>query len=457
MDYKVITPCGPVRGTGCKLPGVAAYKGIRYATAGRWEYPVQVTHWDGEYDATQYGAGCYQPRSFYDEEQNQKKYFYYNEFRKGETYTYCEDCLFLNIWTPADATPDSKLPVLFYIHGGGFTGGCGNEKHFDDPVWPTKGVIAVTINNRLGPLAFLCLPQLAAEAGRTGNYGLCDQLCALHWVRDNIAAFGGDVDRITIMGQSAGAMSVQQLCLSPQTEGLFAGAVLSSGGGVIPMMAAKPAETHYDFWQQIMRNAGCPDLASFRALPPETLFEVWQAGKKAIKGGATATSPCIDGEFIVKSGPETVKAGEQRSVPYLLGTTSHDMMPPILFKMSRDWCRVQAERNGPPAYCWMFDRMLPGDDKGAWHSSDLWYWFGTLDNCWRPFDEKDRRLSEEMVQYLVNFARTGDPNGGGLPQWKPIGKGQNKPLCLGERPTHMGNVNMAKLTYLMLTNKATGE
>lgn len=457
MAYLVNTPCGPVQGCAGRLPGVAAYKGIRYATAGRWEYPAQVTHWDGVYDATHYGNCSYQPRAFYNEEDVPEKAFYYVEFRKGESYTYSEDCLFLNVWTPADATPDSKLPVLFYIHGGGFTGGCGHEKHFDGPVWPTKGVIAVTINYRLGPLGFCCLPQLAAEAGRTGNYGLCDQLCALHWVRDNIAAFGGDADRITVMGQSAGAMSVQQLCLSPQAEGLLAGAVLSSGGGVSEMMSAKPAEAHYDFWQQVMRNAGCASLEAFRALEPEKLFQVWQAGKKSIKGGAQATSPCIDGEYLVKTGVETVRAQEQRHVPYLLGTTSHDVMPPMLFKMSRDWCRTQADQNGPAAWCWFFDRKLPGDDNGAWHSSDLWYWFGTLDNGWRPFTQQDRRLSEEMVQYLTNFVKTGDPNGGGLPQWDAIRKGQNKVLRLGEKPTHMGGVNMVKLTHTMLTNKAVGE
>ena len=169
MSFERTTPCGVISGTACQWPGIAAYKGIRYATAGRWEFPVPVTHWDGVYDATQYGACCYQPRAFYDEAAAPGKAFYYNEFRKGETYTYSEDCLFLNIWTPADAAPEDKLPVIFYIHGGGFTGGCGHEKHFDGPVWPTKGCVAVTINYRLGPMGFVCLPALADEAGSSGN------------------------------------------------------------------------------------------------------------------------------------------------------------------------------------------------------------------------------------------------------------------------------------------------
>ena len=134
MDYIVNTPCGSVQGCPGRVPGTAAYKGIRYATAGRWEYPKQVTGWVGVYDATQYGNCSYQPRAFYNEEDVPEKAFYYNEFRKGETYTYSEDCLFLNVFTPDTAKPGDKLPVLVYIHGGGFTGGCGHEKHFDGPV-----------------------------------------------------------------------------------------------------------------------------------------------------------------------------------------------------------------------------------------------------------------------------------------------------------------------------------
>ncbi|MFR7451999.1 MAG: carboxylesterase/lipase family protein [Gemmiger sp.] len=450
------TPCGPITGCGCQWPGVAAYKGIRYATAGRWEYPTPVTRWEGTYQATAYGAACYQPRSFYDEAQVPEKAFYYNEFRRGEHYDYSEDCLFLNIWTPADAGPDAKLPVLFYIHGGGFTGGCGHEKHFDGPAWPTKGVVAVTINYRLGPLGFACLPELSAEAGHTGNYGLYDQLCALQWVHDNIAAFGGDPDRVTLMGQSAGAMSVQQLCLSPLTRGLAASAVMSSGGGVGEEFAATPAPDHYAFWQAVMRRAGCADLAEFRALAPQALFAAWQQ-EKAADGGRMRTAPVIDGRLIPRDGMAAARRGDQLPIPYLMGSTSEDIVPPIVHRMAKGWCRLQADQGRPAAYAWFFDRRLPGDGNGAWHSSDLWYWFGTLDHCWRPMTAKDRLLSEQMVQYLTNFARTGDPNGGGLPRWEAVRKGQSRVLRLGEGETRMGGVNIAKLTHTMLTNKAVGE
>ena len=450
------TPCGPITGCGCQWPGVAAYKGIRYATAGRWEYPTPVTHWEGTYQATAYVAACYQPRSFYDEAQVPEKAFYYNEFRRGEHYDYSEDCLFLNIWTPADAGPDAKLPVLFYIHGGGFTGGCGHEKHFDGPAWPAKGVVAVTVNYRLGPLGFACLPELSAEAGHTGNYGLYDQLCALQWVHDNIAAFGGDPDRVTLMGQSAGAMSVQQLCLSPLTRGLAAGAVMSSGGGVGEEFAATPAPDHYAFWQAVMRRAGCADLAEFRALAPQALFAAWQH-EKAADGNNMRTAPVIDGRLIPREGMAAARRGDQLPIPYLMGSTSEDIVPPIVHRMAKGWCRLQADQGRPAAYAWFFDRRLPGDGNGAWHSSDLWYWFGTLDHCWRPMTAHDRLLSEQMVQYLCNFAATGNPNGGGLPLWQPVYKGQSRVLRLGQGDTRMGGVNTAKLTHTMLTNKAVGE
>ena len=452
MDYIVNTPCGTVQGCASRVAGTAAYKGIRYATAGRWEYPVQVTHWDGVYDATAYGACSYQPRSFYNEEENLKKIFYYNEFRKGETYTYSEDCLFLNIFAPDTTREGDGLPVLIYIHGGGFTGGCGHEKHFDGPVWPTKGVIGVTLNYRLGPMGFVCLPQLKEEAGVTGNYGLYDQLTAIKWVKDNIAAFGGDPENITIMGQSAGAMSVQQHSLSPLSEGLFQRAVMSSGGGVSKMLAAAPAEKHYAFWQKAMENAGCESLAEFRAIQPEKLFDVWNETKKELR--TPGSFPCIDGRLVVGTGAQLLAEGKQHAIAYMAGSTSEDMMPPILQNMARTWCAAQ----DVPSYTWYFDRQLPGDDNGAWHSADLWYWFGTLENCWRPMEQKDHDLSEQMVDYLCNFVRTGNPNNTGvLPTWIASDKTQKRVLRLGEKKTHMCKPSMLKMVKTMLTNKAVGE
>ena len=446
MDYIVNTPCGAVQGCPGNVPGTAAYKGIRYATAGRWEYPKQVTGWEGTYDATAYGACSYQPRSFYNEEENLKKIFYYKEFRKGETYTYSEDCLFLNVFTPENAKAGDKLPVLIYIHGGGFTGGCGHEKPFDGPIWPAEGIIGVTLNYRLGPMGFVCLPQLKEEAGYTGNYGLFDQMTAIQWVRDNISAFGGDPENITIMGQSAGAASVQLHSTSPMTTGMFRKAVMSSGCGLGSLLSGD-MEKSCAFWQAVMKMCGCGTLAQFRALPVETLFEAWQRARKEIKGGSAATFPVKDGRF-------SVDGAAVHDIPYMAGSTSEDIAPPILQSMTRKWI---AKRQ-TASYTWYFNRRLPGDDNGAWHSADLWYWFGTLGNCWRPMEEKDQELSRQMVAYLSNFVRTGNPNKSGqLPTWIASDKGQKRVMMLGEQPTGMGKPNLFKMIKTMLTNKAVGE
>ena len=453
MEYIVNTPCGVVRGCPGRIPGTAAYKGIRYATAGRWEYPELVTEWEGIYDATAYGNCSYQPRAFYNEEENLKKIFYYNEFRKGETYSYSEDCLFLNVFTPGEAREGDKLPVLVYIHGGGFTGGCGHEKHFDGPVWPARGVIGVTLNYRLGPMGFVCLPELKEESGHTGNYGLYDQLTALKWVKNNIAAFGGDPENITLMGQSAGAMSVQQHCLSPLSDGLFHKAVMSSGGGVSALMAAPAPEKHYAFWQAVMEKAGCASLEEFRALDPAILFEVWQETKKEVKGGGQACSPVLDGELIIGAGTDLLAQGKQKQIPYIMGSNSEDIMVPIIQGMASSWCAAQRK----PSFCYYLERQLPGDDNGAWHSSDLWYWFGTLDNGWRPWEDRDREIAEQMTSYLCNFAKTGNPNGENLPKWQRTCRKNQKSLLLGDGETAMGKPRITKMIVTMLTNKAVGE
>ncbi len=438
MDKIISTPCGKIKGIYCESEGTVAFKGIRYATAERWTYPKIVTHWQGTYDASAFGNCSYQPRSFYNEEENPGKIFYYNEFRKGETYNYDEDCLFLNIWAPEDATENSKLPVLIYIHGGGFTGGCGHEKHFDGPVWAKKGVIAVTLNYRLGPMGFICLPELKAEAGHTGNYGLYDQLAAIEWVKNNIFSFGGDSEKITVMGQSAGAMSVQHLCQSELTDGLFRSAVMSSGVALGSFMTSEP-EKNYKLWKSVMNDTGAKTLEEFRKISPEKLFEAW----KSQKGASMAASPVKDGILIKdKAAP--------KDIPYMVGSTSHDIVPAVLYSMTVGW----GKKNH--AYVWHFGHSLPGDNKGAWHSSDLWYWFGTLRNCWRPMGERDYILSEEMSDYLCNFVITSNPNGRGLPLWEKCRNGKTV-MCFNEDGTSSGKVNMFELIKTTLTNKPVGE
>ena len=388
--------------------------------------------------------------TFYNEEENPKKYFYYKEFRKGESYTYSEDCLFLNIFVPDTAREGDNLPVVVFIHGGSFTGGCGNEKHFDGPTWPLKGVIGVTVNYRLGPLGFLALPELKEEAGKVGNYGLYDQLTALKWIRNNIASFGGDSENITLMGQSAGAMSVQLHCLSPLSRGHFEKAVMCSGGGVSRIMSFAKPERHYAFWRAVMVTAGCSTLEEFRAVSPEVLFSAWQRAKREVKGGGSAAFPCMDGELVTGCGVDILRSGEHSKIPYMCGSTSDDFGSPMLHSLAKKWCLVQ----NVPSYNWLFDRRIPGDDRGAWHSGDLWYWFGTLENSWRPMDKKDYELSGLMTDYLTNFAKFGDPNGDGLPTWNTVNSGT---LHIGESEPSVHKVNNAKLWYSLFKTKSVGE
>ena len=158
--------------------------------------------------------------------------------------------------------------------------------------------------------------------------------------------------------------------------------------------------------------------------------------------------------FPVKDGRFAVEGAQPHNIPYMAGSTSHDMAPPVLQNMTRKWIAKREK----PSYTWYFDRMLPGDENGAWHSSDLWYWFGTLPNCWRPMEEKDYELSEQMVSYLCNFAKNGDPNKAAvLPTWIASDKNQKRVMIMGEKDTHMGKPSMLKMIHTMLTNKAVGE
>ena len=407
FDHLRRTPCGYIRGVAAKTPGVTAYKGIRYAEAGRWEYPKQVTHWNGIYDASEFGPISMQENTIIPEDKNGRDPFYYIEFREGLDYTYSEDCQYLNIWAPDDA---EKAPVIVYIHGGAFLGGSSWEKTFDEPVWPSQGVIAVTLNYRLSLFGYACLPELTAEAGHTGNYGLYDQLCALQWVHDNIEAFGGDPDNITIMGQSAGGSSVQMLCSTHATENLIRQAVISSGvtsDSEKWMSTSKTMEKRYEFWESWKKDVGVASLQELRAISAEDLLRSFEDQFAKSYGNVMANmGPVWDNASFPKE-------GFNLQIPYLLGGNTEDTGTAAADALA--WCAKQPV----DSYSYCFARQLPGDEKGAWHSADLWYWFGTLENCWRPFTDGDYALSNTMIEYLTNFAKTGDPNGEGLPVWEP--------------------------------------
>lgn len=408
------TGCGKIRGL-LDDAGVAEYRGIRYATAERWKYPEPVDSWDGVYDATAFGAACTQMRTFDREAVKDPEPFYYREYRKSMDFDYSEDCLFLNIWAPVYA---SHAPVILYIHGGAFMGGCGNEMHMSGTEFAKRGVIFVSINYRLGVFGFLCSRGLEEESGHTGNYGLYDQAEAVRWVHRHIASFGGDPDRITLFGQSAGAMSIQQLVLSPSIKPLITGAIMSSGGGVGREFAATaPVQDSLEYCSRITKLLGGTPQEWRKKTAEEVLTAVKSAADRNI---LNHLCPHVDGQLIPEDPIRVVSEGKMADIPYLLSTNSEDMFPEILSRMAVDFCASVNALHRKPAWYFRFSRQLPGDDSGAFHSAELWYTMGTLSRCWRPMAETDYALSHALVSALCCFAQNGSPESTALPAWPPL-------------------------------------
>jgi para-nitrobenzyl esterase len=287
---------------------------------------------------------------------------------------------------------------------------------------------------------------------------LYDQVAALQWIQRNISSFGGDPKQVTVMGQSAGAMSVQILCCSPLTDGLFHRAVMSSGGGVGKIFSVnKTTEERFSFWEQVMKKAKCSSLKEFRDVSPNILFEAWEQAKKENKNSGMVASPCLDGTLLPESQIKVCKQGKQKNISYMIGSNSEDIVPPLLYSMAKKWCLLQETQKKQETYLYHFEHQLPGDDNGAWHSSDLWYWFGTYGNSWRPMTELDEQLSRQMVSYLMNFVKTGNPNGTDLPQWNPMLKDNPCIMTFSEEARPVKKISMGKLVKAMVTNKAVGE
>lgn len=392
--------------------GIRYFRGIEYAKAGRWEYPRLIERYDGDYDATRFGTCCWQLRAF--DEDAECCPFYHKEFRGGAEYEYGEDCLYLNIYAPENA---EALPVAVYIHGGSFTGGCAHENMISGEGLCRRGVIFVSLNYRLGPYGFASHPDLA-QNGACGNFGLFDQLTALEWVHKNIAGFGGDPKKITLVGQSAGAMSIAEHCLSPMSEGLFRGAVMMSGAGAFKgAVSPRTPEQTRSFWDKICAEAGVSDMAALRETDAKTLYYAWLSAKNKNPLSILCTAPVLDGRLVARLPAETLKAGAQRNIPYLVGITANDMLPALLRTFAKGWMDTQKKAGMAPCFGYFFDRALPGDDCGAWHASDMLYMFETLRTNWRPFTEDDYALSSKMGDMLSAFVKSGSPACGSLPAW----------------------------------------
>lgn len=320
---------------------------------------------------------------------------------------------------------------MLWIHGGAFSGGFGHEMEFDGEAFARRDVILVTINYRLGMCGFMAHPQLTAEndGNGSGNYGLFDQLAALQWVKKNIRAFGGDPDNITVFGQSAGACSVQALISSPLTAGLISKAIIQSGGGLNGPLAAMPRAELEKVNEELWNLAGMTTLEEMRACPPERFGEVVSAYGKSKGGSVHPFWMTVDGELLTRPLTEAALAGGQLDIPYMIGYNKNDMSPEAMKKAAVNWSLLLEKQGRTPAYVYAFTRELPsypdelkmeGDDKtGAFHSAELWYVFGTLKRSRRQFTAADYDLSERMVTYWTNFAKSGSPNGDGVPAWEP--------------------------------------
>jgi para-nitrobenzyl esterase len=444
------------------------FKGIPYAQAPtgklRWKAPVPLPRWDGTKSATAFGPACFQPVS--------KIVSVYT----ADIGPMSEDCLFLNVWAPKDA---HNAPVMVWIHGGALTTGAGSEALYDGTKFAARGIVVVSINYRLGVLGWLAHPELSAASPMhiSGNYGLLDQIQALHWVQDNITAFGGDPKQVTIAGESAGGLSVMYLMAAPGARGLFARSIAESAYMIsTPELRAKrfggiPQED-LGVWLQGKLNA--PSLAAMRAMD----------GNAITNAAAAAFYPpfgTIDGQVLPHQLVDVFDSGDQAQVPILAGFNSGEirslrmLAPPVpgsgadyektireryldlsdqflklypssdmqesIWAATRDglygWTaeRLVAKqtKSGQPSYLYYFDHAVPAADAAglhAFHASELPYVFGTLDRTpphWpkAPSTPAEAKLSDAMVDYWSSFIRAGRPQAAGEPAWQPYGTDAN--------------------------------
>jgi len=408
---------GKVIGVPTPTKGVIAYKGIPFAAPPvgnlRWKEPQPVVPWEGIKTADKYGAAAEQvtwdPQSFYGK-----------EWRASGSVPFSEDCLYLNIWTPAAGQKDKKLPVAMWIHGGGYREGFAFEPEMDGgEEWASRGVILISVTYRLGVFGFFSHPLLSSESPHrvSGNYGLLDQIAALKWIHNNIEKFGGDPNSITIFGQSAGAGSVQALCASPLSKNLISHAISMSGGGLSEFrLGGGPLDTVQIANKDMMDYFKKTTLKEMRALSFNELLQMSKDYSEATKK-RIIWAPVVDNYVSEGTFNEEAKAGKIADIPYMFGYTANDLLD--MTKAVQDFCALRAEKSSKPAYAYLFARQLPGDSSGAFHSSDLWYVFHSFRYSWRPFTAGDHALSKQIVDYWTNFAKYGDPNGAEKGSWTP--------------------------------------
>jgi para-nitrobenzyl esterase len=429
---EAVTRYGTLRGV--QKIGYTVFRGIPYAKPPvgslRWKKPEAPERWEGLRDAKVFVSQAVQ-------EGSPPGTFYHKEFFSDEDFfpPKSEDCLYLNIWTPAE-TPKEGLAAAFWIHGGAFINGFSTEMEFDGAAFARERVILVTVGYRLGALGYLAHPWLGAEdSGRSGNYGLYDLIAALDWVRDNIASFGGDPDRVTVFGQSAGAICTQALISSKLTRGKIHRAIIQSAGGYRSMIGRFiPRDRAEEKGRNFAAHCKVNSLEEFRKYPAEKLVglqtTVFEEAMR--KKAGLPFAPVIDGDLLEDDAAAILEEGGHLDIPYILGCTADDLgtppdrigrgdEPPLL-ESCRGFSFLNENLGRKPAYVYLFTRRPLGDNAGSFHSAELWYIFGTLGRSWRPKEPVDYEISQTMIRRWCAFIKTGDPNGEGLSPWKPCTK-----------------------------------
>lgn len=410
---------------GIETRNAYVYKGIPYAKPPvgelRWHAPVPMDPWDGTWDATKFRNRCAQPGE-------EPGSFYYKEFFANEEFVppMSEDCLYLNIWKPKEVK--EPCPVAIWYHGGGYVAGHSTEIEFDGDCYAKRGIILVTVTYRLGIFGWCCHEELTKRDGHSGNYGLLDQIAAIDWVRENISVFGGDPDNITIFGQSAGGMSVTNLSCSPMTKGKVHKAILQSCNGYRgPIKDNLPFDLMEKIWGGFLEKKEMSFDNFCRCTTKELVALGIEFNQFAgpIAHTPLPMTPVVDGWVLPEAPNDAVDKGQSHTIPYMTGATKNDMAAgeegaldyhkhELLMCLAK-WSELHSNR-GVDCYVYHFRRDLPGDDAGAFHSSELWYVFGTIDRCWRPMEQHDYELSEKMVDAWASFMRTGNPG------WEPYKK-----------------------------------
>ena len=464
--------------SGTTADGVRSFKGIPFAAPPvgdlRWKAPQPVVAWEGVRKCETFGPECPQA-----------------PYPAGSMYAsppqkQSEDCLYLNVWTAAKS--GEKRPVMVWIHGGALTRGSGANRVYDGTAFAKKGVVLVTINYRLGPLGYLAHPELTSESQQhsSGNYGVLDQIAALKWVQKNIAVFGGDAKNVTIFGESAGSWSVNTLMATPLAKGLFHRAIGESGGSFGPMAFLKEDRTRLSAAEKVgaafAKAAGADSLKALRALSADKIIDVFN---NDTEGKKFRTSPNVDGWVLPDEIRNIFAKGKQNDVPVIVGSNANEMstltvpasvpktiedyrkrIEPLYGEATRDfdalypvksdadvpaaylgslrdvtftlpmrtWARMTATGRSK-AYLYSFSHVAPNPNSkylGAYHASEISYVFNNLNPQNAMLQEVDHKLAETMSNYWVNFAKTGDPNGKGLPKWTPYNASDEPYMDFGD-------------------------